>query len=283
VTAAEIGTAVQRGSGAQGRAFRWLAFAAVGALTWPMAAFACDQQGSEAIVRKVQEEWPVRASGDPIVLYLNALGSRLARASPDPGHASPTWHFHVIRDRSAYAFAVGDGHVFVTDGAVLFAEDESELAAVLAHEMGHELAGHLCALPPPTLWGQLVDMFRGGGQEQDEAQHVAIGSLTQVIEPSREREADRVALGLLSNAGFDPHAMLRVAQRLARAGGGRHLADPQRTDALQRLLARVPRVAVGSTRAFLQARAALREPSAGPARSGLDAAPPEIEAHGVQR
>jgi predicted Zn-dependent protease len=254
----------------------WLAAGTVGALGWPIAGSPCDEQGAEAIVRRVQEEWPVRASGDPIAAYVQGLGIRLARAAPSaPGQVPRRWWFHVIRDRSVYAFAVGDGHVFVTDGVILFARDESDLAAVLGHEMGHELAGHLCAGPPPTLWERLVDMFGGGLREKDGARHVAIGSLTQVIDPAKEREADRISLRLLSNAGFDPHAMLGVARRLPRADEAGHLADPQRVSALQQLLRRIPPVEAESSKGFLRVRAALSEQSAAPTRSRHTAPPPQ--------
>jgi predicted Zn-dependent protease len=156
--------------------------------------------------------------------------------------------------------------VFVTDGALLFAHNESELAAVLGHEMGHELAGHLCAGPPPTLWEHLLDMFGGGHREEGGTRYAAIGSLTQVIEPSKEREADRYAVRLLSNAGFDPHAMLTVARRLPGADGASHFADPEKARALQQLLLQVPRFAVKSSQGFVRARAALGEQSAGPTR-----------------
>jgi beta-barrel assembly-enhancing protease len=250
------------------RAGWWLVAGAIGTLAWPIAGSPCDEQGAEAIVRRVQEEWPVRASGDPTAAYVQRLGMRLARSAPPArGQIPRRWWFHVIRDRSVYAFAVGDGHVFVTDGAILFARDESELAAVLGHEMGHELAGHLCAGPAPTLWEQLLNVFGSGPRENNGTRYATVGSLTQVIEPAKEREADRVALRLLSNAGFDPHAMLSVARHLPDADGAGHLADRQRVSALQQLLAQVPRVTVKSSQEFLRARAALEEQPAGPTRS----------------
>ena len=93
----------------------------------------------------------------------------------------------MVRDRSANAFAIGGGVVYVHDGTIAAARNEAEVAAVLAHEMGHELAGHFCG---DTSWaGLLGDLFAAGPSDGR-----GIGSMRQTIDPAREHAADRLSL-----------------------------------------------------------------------------------------
>ncbi|HYE37312.1 M48 family metalloprotease [Methylocaldum sp.] len=91
---------------------------------------------------RVNQEWPQHPSNDELSRYIQFLGERLGRTSPS-GRSIP-WRFSVLRDHSPYAFAIGSGFVYVADGAFTFARNESELAAILAHEIGHQLAAHFC-------------------------------------------------------------------------------------------------------------------------------------------
>ena len=134
---------------------------------------------------------------------MQALVERLARRSNRNG---VPWRVNVVRNRAANAFAIGAGYIYVTDGALTFVEDESELAAILAHEMGHQLSGHFCRQgPPPSLWSGLF----GGGAPALRTR--GVGSLSLVVDLAKEQEADRRALDLLIGRGL---------QLAGDAGGG---------------------------------------------------------------
>jgi predicted Zn-dependent protease len=71
--------------------------------------------------------------------YLNALGQRLVAASPD---VPWDFEFFAISDPSINAFALPGGFVAVNTGLILLTQSESELAAVLAHEISHVTQHH---------------------------------------------------------------------------------------------------------------------------------------------
>ena len=185
-----------------------------------------ERDSAAATARRIEFEWPLAGSG-PISDYIRALGAELGRASP---RSDARWRFTVVRDLGVNAFAIGDGRIYVTEGVVTFADDEAEVAAILAHEMGHELAGHL--RPQPRKTG-----FFGGSSRQEDA--TTVGSVTQPLDPEKEMEADRISLDLLERAGLNPRAALTLAERLTRQAGnaGRHFADAARIERLRELLA----------------------------------------------
>lgn len=187
----------------------------------------------------IVREWPLRSSADEATQFVQDLGVRLAEQYGGRGRGIP-WRFALVRNLAPNAFSIGAGYVFVTEGAVTFAENEAELAAILAHEIGHELAGHFCEAAGSAGAGGFFDIFFSDLPAPVEPHEVAgVGSLRQTIDPVKEQQADEIAVSILKAAGYDPNAMLQVARRLP-AGGGAHLLDPARIASLQRLLARLP-------------------------------------------
>jgi len=197
----------------------------------------CDGKQQEEVdisLQRIENEWPMRGSGDAVSQYVQKLGVRLAHFSVYGQNI--LWRFSVVRNLAPNAFSIGGGYVFITDGAVNFVQNESELAAILAHELGHQLAGHFCEASDLTGSGGFFDVF--STPKIDERQ-VGIGSLTLVIDPVKEQEADQIALSILQAGGYDPRAMLDVARRLPK-GNAVHPMDSQRLQSLESLLAKIP-------------------------------------------
>ena len=168
---------------------------------------------------RIERSWPLRGSG-PDADFVRALGTRLgAVAGPTPY----PWTFVLVRDARPNAFSVGGGRIYLTEGAIRACETEAELAALLAHEMGHQLSGHFC--DPP---GRSV----AGGS----------AGLRQHIDPRQEREADEASIRLLSAAGYDPRAALAIATRISRRGDGegREAGGASRIEELAGMVARAP-------------------------------------------
>jgi predicted Zn-dependent protease len=188
-------------------------------------------------------EWPVAPAG-PVTRFIRSVGERLARAA---GPAPFPWRFTVIRNRAANAFSIGGGRIYVNEGTPFACDDEAELAAILSHEMGHELAGHFreaSPTSPPTGW---FDALFGPPSAASTTR--TIGSVHQSLDPVREREADRISVEILERAGYDPHAALRIALRLAPAG---RPAGAERLRALRELLRGVPTTGLRSSEEFRQ-------------------------------
>jgi predicted Zn-dependent protease len=201
----------------------------------PVAAGNADQEqrNARAAARLIEAEWPVRAANDPVSRYVQVLGEGLGGAAAE-GRSVP-WSFTVLRDRTPYAFSIGAGHIYLAEGAVSFVRNEAELAAILAHEIGHQLAGD-----PGTPAADSRDRALQGGSAPPRRQKV--GSLTQIYDLEKEKEADRWAIFLLQKKGFDPHALVDVLQRLPPSGSYHYYNDERRTRALQQELAGRPRI-----------------------------------------
>lgn len=217
------------------------------------------EQGNAEVTRQlVENEWPLRGSGDGVSSYVQSLGIRLThgliKQSP-----SVDWHFFVVRDHAINGFSIGGGYVFVTDGAVSFVQNESELAGILAHEIGHEEAGHFChPMPAPSLFSDLFAIPDTNGKIMNRG----IGSLSMVFDLTRERQADEVALKILETSGFDPRSMLTLARRLSPNNPYSHMVDSQRVRSLEKILAKIPVKKVEDSKDFRIAQQILRNEQA---------------------
>jgi predicted Zn-dependent protease len=222
-----------------------------------------EQERAATLRQRIVQEWPLRATGDEATRFVQGLGMDLAAAYGQSGGAL-SWRFALVRNLAPNAFSIGAGHVFVTEGAVRFAGDEEELAAILAHELGHQLAGHFCDKPMAQEAGGFFDIFFGGPPAPKAHDSVGVGSVRQSIDPAKELEADRVAVAVLRAGGYDPHALLRVARRLG-AGREGHWFDLGRIQSLERLLAGVQPVEPGrDSERFREIKSALIDEAPGP-------------------
>jgi len=161
--------------------------------------------------------------------YINQLGNRLLSAADGPHRDID---FFVVRDDTINAFALVGGHIGVHSALVLLTQNESELAGVIGHEIGHILQHHQARM----LYGQRGVQFtslaalalailasRGGSQggQVTEAAVATAGAMNIQSQLNytreHEREADRVGLQLLIRSGFSPRAMVSFFERMLRA------------------------------------------------------------------
>ncbi len=142
--------------------------------------------------------------------------TRLAAAFGSP---QPAWHIAVLGFAAPNAFALPGGYVYVTRGLFPYLSSESELAAVLAHEMAHVLLGdatadHLAGLAPlPTDLGVFRPVARLFGGRLSTAVPCA---LFASHDDERERAANARAARALAAAGFDPASLNVVLETLDR-------------------------------------------------------------------
>lgn len=161
---------------------------------------------------------------DPeVVDYLNQLGDRLGATGPAAGYS---FEFFAVRDPTLNAFAVPGGFIGVHTGLVVAASNESELASVLAHEMGHVTQRHIARMLAKNRQSSVVSLatavlaiLAARSNPQAASGLVALGGgivQDQMLAFSRdaEREADRVGLDILRQAGFDTNAMVAFFGRL---------------------------------------------------------------------
>lgn len=164
--------------------------------------------------------------------YLNRLGYRLVSNSNDP---SQEFEFFALNDDNINAFALPGGFVGVNTGLILIAENESELASVLAHEIAHVTQHHLARMVAHQKVDSIASMAALAvailaARTNPQASQAAIvgagaGSIQRQLNFTRqhEQEADRIGLTTLERADFDPYAMPEFFQRMQR--GTRLLDD----------------------------------------------------------
>jgi predicted Zn-dependent protease len=151
--------------------------------------------------------------------YLQALGSRIVTQAS--GDSAQRFSFFFVKDDSINAFALPGGFIGVNYGLVLASRNESQLAGVLAHEIAHVTQRHIArrvrsqgragiATMAAILASILVGAATGSSDAALGGISMAQGAAMQQqinFTRSNEYEADRVGMGFLASAGFDPYGM----------------------------------------------------------------------------
>jgi len=164
---------------------------------------------------------------DPFIVdYIEDMSFRLVSYST---RNQADFHFFVLRDPSINAFAAPAGVIGLHSGLILLAQDEAEVAGVVAHEIAHITQDHLARAMEnqqntsmPTMLATLglalaAGMAGGSGDATGAILMTGMGLSTQFqINHTRqsEAEADRVGIGLLARGGYDPSGMTRFFERL---------------------------------------------------------------------
>src|SRR5471032_1345314 len=188
-----------------------------------------ERQIGEMIVRQLRDQ--KRLVDDPEVdEYVQSLGLRLASQASDP--ATRHFQYFTVREAGINAFALPGGFIGVNSGTILASHNESELASVLAHETAHVTQRHIAReinaqskqglVSAATILAAILIGAAGGGSAMEGAIAAAQGaSIQQQINftRSQEYEADRVGIGFLASAGFDPNAMANFFEAMSRQEG----------------------------------------------------------------
>jgi predicted Zn-dependent protease len=151
--------------------------------------------------------------------YIQSLGLRLSSLAQD---GNRDFQFFVVNDPEINAFALPGGFIGIHSGLLLETRGESELAAVLAHEVAHVTQRHIARSIEAQSRANLVStaallaailVGAAGGMSGDAtmgsvAAAQSLAAQAQInYTRENEYEADRIGIGVLATAGFDPHAM----------------------------------------------------------------------------
>ncbi|MEO7387680.1 MAG: M48 family metalloprotease [Gammaproteobacteria bacterium] len=188
-----------------------------------------EQQIGRSIYRSLVDT--DRVISDPeIQEYVQDVGQKLASQAQDGDFR---FNFFVLNDPAINAFALPGGYVGVHSGLLLATNSESELAGVLAHEISHVTQRHISRavyanqhnsiLTMAAMLGAiLLGAVGGSGDAITGAIAAAQGVAAQQqinFTRANEYEADRVGVGVLAVAGFDPMGMPAFFETLARQSG----------------------------------------------------------------
>jgi len=192
-----------------------------------------EQIGRQATA-EVYKQMPVLPDSSPETQYIRQLGRKLVAAIPQ--QYSWPYEFHVIPRKDINAFALPGGPVFVNIGTIVAADNEAELAGVLAHEMSHVYMQHSIKQMKKTqltrgitgiLGAVLGSMGGAAGALGQMGAGVAGGVLTMKYSRADEAQADAVGAIIMYKAGYDPRYLARFFQKLASMGnnGPQFLSD----------------------------------------------------------
>jgi hypothetical protein len=183
-----------------------------------------EQLGLKAM-GEVYQQFPVLPDSNPVTKYVQELGKRLATAIPQD--RSWPYQFHVIPEKDINAFALPGGPIFINLGTITAADNEAELAGVIAHEMSHVYMQHSVKQASKesiaqVILGVLGGVLPGGTAGSLARLGIQIGAGTMFLKYSRgdEAQADAVGAIVMYKAGYDPRAMAEFFQKLEKQGGG---------------------------------------------------------------
>lgn len=151
--------------------------------------------------------------------YLNNLGHRLIQYEPLP--ADYSWQFKVVNTRDINAFALPGGFIYVNRGTIEAAENEAQLAGVIAHETGHVVMRHgthevsqkvLAEAPLSILGGMFGQSSSIASQLTQMGLGLGLNSVLLHNSRTAESQADSVGTYVLYHSGYDPHAMAQFFQ-----------------------------------------------------------------------
>jgi predicted Zn-dependent protease len=167
---------------------------------------------------------------DELSAYVNSVGQRAASVSHRGGI---TYHFAVVDNSIANAFALPGGYIYITRGLLSMMDNEAQLAAVLGHEVGHVSARHgmkrLESILGVNLIASLADYLIFGGGDHETARgtvkilgNVALATVSLGYSRKDEYQADELGTTYSLKAGYDPDGMIQLLEILK----GMHDREP---------------------------------------------------------
>jgi len=165
--------------------------------------------------------------------YLNQIGQTIALHTEKPTTFGG-YHFAILDSAEINAFACPGGIILITRGMLASVKNEDELAAVLAHEIGHIIHRDGIAAIQSSRWSEALLVIGSNAAREfgpkDTAKLVSLfeGSIDDVVKTlvvngygrDQEKAADASALGYLAAAGYDPQGLAGYLKRLEQAGRG---------------------------------------------------------------
>ena len=164
--------------------------------------------------------------------YLTTVGNRLLDASPQElSHKEFRYSFTPVNVKEINAFALPGGPMFVNRGMIEAAQEEGEVAGVMAHELAHVLLRHGTAnatkaqnpwLQIGSIAGAIGGAVVGGTLGSVIATGTDFGLGTLMLRYSRdfEKQADLLGSQIMARAGYDPRDLARMFETIERQSGG---------------------------------------------------------------
>jgi Zn-dependent protease with chaperone function len=175
---------------------------------------------------EVYKQMPVLPDSSPVTKYVQQLGNKLVKQIP-PKNSWP-YQFHVIQQKEINAFALPGGPMFINVGTIDAAQNEAQLAGVMAHEMSHvymqHSAKHARQNTLPNILagiGQIAGKVIGGvgGSIASAGGQIAGGVLSLKYSREDEAQADAVGAIIMFKASYNPMELANFFEILNKQGG----------------------------------------------------------------
>ena len=188
------------------------------------------QAGQEAVAQ-TNRQYPVLPDSNPVTQYIQQLGRRLVQSAP--GDKWP-YQFHVVNQKEINAFALPGGPLFVNVGTIQAADNEAQLAGVMAHEISHIIQRHATRAATKQYKAQvglgiLGAILGGSAGGQLAAAGISFAAGSYFLKNSRqsEKEADLLGTDMMYDAGYDPIQLPKFFEKIEAEGsqGPQFLSD----------------------------------------------------------
>ena len=159
--------------------------------------------------------------------YIDALGKQLAAHAP--GGEKYPFQFKIVNDKAINAFALPGGFVYINRGAIEAADNEAQIAGVMAHEIGHVVLRHgtnqvskaYLAQAPLSILGGVLGSNSVGSVLAQLGVGFAANSILLKYSRDAERQADLMGTQTLYDTGYDPKAMVQFFEKIQAESKGR--------------------------------------------------------------
>jgi hypothetical protein len=193
---------------------------------WNMFSTQQDIEVGQQVSRDAEKQ--VRMLNDSRVdNYLNNLGKRLSAHAP--GYKFP-YTYKAVNDRAINAFALPGGPVYINRGVIEAADNEAQLAGVMAHETSHVALRHgtnqaskaSAAQMPLAILGGLLGSNSTGAALAQLGAGFTVNSILLKYSRTDESQADIMGTQILYDSGYDPRAMAQFFEKLQAVDKGGH-------------------------------------------------------------
>ena len=200
---------------------------------------------------QINQQLPLVTDAE-VVRYINVLGDSIASVGDD---RNLDWHFYVVDSPEINAFAVPGGYIYVNRGLIEAAQNMSQLAGVLGHEIGHVEKRHsmqqMRDMERANMGVGLLCVLTSVCESQVAATAINVGGSAVFAKFSRadESEADAVGVQNVVRAGIDPRGipgMFRILLNMRKQGPGAvdawfatHPLEEDRIAATEAMIARI--------------------------------------------
>ena len=178
--------------------------------------FTATSYASSGIAKKIEEKIGLEEDAT-LQARVDIVGQKVASVCD---RKDLIYTFKVLKGEEVNAFALPDGHIYLYKGLIDKVKNDDEIAAVIAHEIGHIAARHHEKRVRRAILTNIFDVIAvtGARTRRDKINiNNALIELTLSYSREEEIEADRLAAIYLKNTNYDPHAVISMIETLIKS------------------------------------------------------------------